>query len=145
MRNPILARNEDHRRGADLARRTSIVSRAAVDVDSLLGAVVGLHCFADAVDAVGVESDGGALKGFDPVEVAAALAFGRGDARGGRVDLLTQRGEGVSGGMAHVESEEYVAGAGIHATRGEAQDTLPHHDPNEMTCQRGKIALEMGL
>ena len=130
MRNPILARNENHRRGADLARRTSIVSRAAVDVDPLLGTVTGFDCFADAVDAVGVESDCGAVKGFHPIEVAAALAFGRGDARGGRVDLVTERSEGGGGGMAHVESEEYVAWAGVDAARGEAQDTLPHRNPN---------------
>lgn len=76
MRDPILAGDEDHARRADFACGARVVSGTAVDVDSLVGAVVGFDGAADASDAVRVESDGRAVKGFDPVEGAAFFAFG---------------------------------------------------------------------
>lgn len=69
--------------------------RSTVDLHSLLSTVVGLHSFADAVDAVRVEGDCRAVERFHPFHLAALFAFVRGDASCNFFDVLAEGGEGV--------------------------------------------------
>lgn len=124
MRDPILTRDKNHTRRTPLARRARIVSRPTVDVYTVLSTVVRLDGFADAVDAVRVEGDCGAVERFHPIHLAALFTFGGGDTSCGLFDVGAEGGEGVGGGMADVEGEEDVTGAGVDAARGEAEDSL---------------------
>ena len=107
---------------------------SAVDVDSLVGANVGLDGFADARDAVGVESDGRAVERFDPVDAAALFAFCRGDMLGGRVDLVAKCSESIGGRVTDVECEKYVAGTGVDAAGGQAEDALQRSRNERVSC-----------
>lgn len=90
--------------------------RTTVDVVSLIGAVVDLDCFTDGSDAVGMESNRGAVECFDPVYLAAFFAVFGGDAVGSVGDGGAERGEFVGGSMSDVESEEDVTWDCVYAS-----------------------------
>ncbi len=88
---------------------------SAVNINPLLGAVVGLDCFADAVDAVRVERDGWTVEGFGPFEGATLFAFFRCDTVGCGMNLGAEGGEGFGRRVTDVQGEKDVTGAGVDA------------------------------